>query len=669
VSIEEEAKAEAKRLMAEVNKLQARFNTQTAANKLETDKLIAEINKLQVDALKERDAGKARHVLDETRRLFEEQLAHIEDKQKNMREQINRLVLAKQKYDVAQAKPGNEAQKQQDAQVQQQLAQLIKRKKEEYLQMSKEAELIRQRAKQKSIQLAEAKPVAPVDDAGIAKAQAARTEQLASTAERAKNEAEKLIKEARRPKLGDTTEKAEEVSKLIAEISKLQSAAEQGALTEDETKQLEDRLHKVESKQREARDQINQLTQAKIKYELALTRAAQEKDQEKRRRLEDEKLQGELNDLIKSKEDEQRRLMAEVEQIRLRSEQESSMLKTQRDAARALAERQADDAKLKIEPGHPGFAKKSNPLLLGGSIAAAIMVVGGGIIFLTPLGDKLLGKKSEPATVPSAPAPSAAPPEKAPEPEPVKPAQALSPIRAYRDSLSGGEQGPIMVQLPAGEFMMGSKGHLPYPDEHPQFKVSLQSFSISKYEITFKEYQDFAKYSGRKPPDDQGWGRANRPVINVTWQDAVAYTQWLTSQTGHQYRLPSEREWEFAATAGTGMPFWWGDKLEPNRGNCGVCGSQWDGKMTAPVGSFNTNPFGLNDMLGNVMEWTVTCYHGSYEGAPAAGQIWEGGDCSKRIVRGSAFDTYQNGLRLSKRSSYSPGSRSNTLGFRVARVD
>lgn len=227
----------------------------------------------------------------------------------------------------------------------------------------------------------------------------------------------------------------------------------------------------------------------------------------------------------------------------------------------------------------------------------------------------------------------------------------------------------MMVKLPEGTFLMGAKDSSPYGDEKPQHKVSLQGFSISVYEITFNEYDKFAGATGRTLPNDGGWGRGDRPVINVSYDDAVEYAKWLTEQTGYQYRLPSEREWEYAAAAGTKSDYWWGYKVDRNRANCGVCGSQWDGQQTAPVGSFQPNSAGLYDTIGNVLEWTSTCYRSSYQGAPAFGNNWEGGDCSKRVVRSSSFRSPENSLRTTKREKHSPGSRINTLGFRVVRVD
>ena len=136
---------------------------------------------------------------------------------------------------------------------------------------------------------------------------------------------------------------------------------------------------------------------------------------------------------------------------------------------------------------------------------------------------------------------------------------------------------------------------------------------------------------------DEGWGRGDRPVINVSWDDAQAFVGWLSQETGESYRLPSEAEWEYAARAGTETRYSWGDEIGTNRANCDGCGSQWDDRQTAPVGSFPPNPFGLHDMHGNVGEWVEDCWNDSYRSAPADGIAWLSGDCDRRLSRGGSW--------------------------------
>ena len=243
------------------------------------------------------------------------------------------------------------------------------------------------------------------------------------------------------------------------------------------------------------------------------------------------------------------------------------------------------------------------------------------------------------------------------------------PGNVFRDALKGGAEGPTMVELPAGNYQMGSPGNSLNYDEVPRHAVSIPAFAISQYEVTFAEYDRFARATGRRLPYDEGWGRDDRPVVNVSWSDAQAYTRWLSKQTGKSYRLPSEAEWEYATRAGSTSNFWWQDANENRPANCFNCGSNWDGARTAPVGSFTANGFGLYDMAGNVQEWTADCYHGSYQGAPVDGSAWAQGGCDMRVVRGGAYTSPLDSLRSAKRSQYSQDARLDNLGFRVVRSD
>ena len=196
------------------------------------------------------------------------------------------------------------------------------------------------------------------------------------------------------------------------------------------------------------------------------------------------------------------------------------------------------------------------------------------------------------------------------------------------------------VLVPAGQFRRGCVSGLDcYHRERPVRTVRVGSFELSKYEVTFEEYDRFTAATGRARADDVGWGRGRRPVIYVSWEDAVAYTRWLSEQTGERYRLPSEAEWEYAARAGSVTKYSWGNEIGHNRANCDGCGSQWDKKQTAPVGSFGANRLGLHDMHGNVLEWVQDCWNGSYRGAPADGSAWVTGDCSQRVLRGGLLES------------------------------
>ena len=231
-----------------------------------------------------------------------------------------------------------------------------------------------------------------------------------------------------------------------------------------------------------------------------------------------------------------------------------------------------------------------------------------------------------------------------------------------------------MVVVPAGSFTMGSPasedGRADW--EGPQRQVRIgKPFAAGKYEVTFAEWDACVAAGGCRGhrPDDMGWGRGRRPVVNVSWDDAQAYVGWLSRRTGQEYRLLSESEWEYAARAGTRARYHWGDSVGRNRANCGGCGSRWDYERTAPAASFPANGFGLHDMHGNVGEWVEDCWHDSYAGAPSDGSAWTtSGMFSWRVYRGGAWNFIPGYLRAAGRGASDTGSRDDSLGFRVART-
>jgi formylglycine-generating enzyme required for sulfatase activity len=237
---------------------------------------------------------------------------------------------------------------------------------------------------------------------------------------------------------------------------------------------------------------------------------------------------------------------------------------------------------------------------------------------------------------------------------------------------------PKMVTIEPGEFRMGDLSGGGMEDELPVHTVTIsQRFAIGKYEVTFEEYDRFAKATGWPLPDDEGWGRGKRPVINVSWDDAAAYAEWLSEETGHHYRLPSEAEWEYATRAGTETKYWWGDEKKPGMAVCLDCVSDWEGKATGirtvrvDDPAFDPNKFGLYHTAGNVYEWVQDCWPGSYEGKalPDDGSAWEGADssdCGRRVVRGGTWFFIPGDIRSAGRSWNRTGNRDSLLGFRLA---
>jgi len=242
---------------------------------------------------------------------------------------------------------------------------------------------------------------------------------------------------------------------------------------------------------------------------------------------------------------------------------------------------------------------------------------------------------------------------------------------------------PEMVVIPAGGIRIGSSAadakrdeiaEEDAPREGPQHHVTIaQAFALGRTPATFAEWDSCVLDGGcgGYRPVDLGWGRGDRPVVNVSWEDAQAYVAWLNRKVSGResgpYRLPSEAEWEYAARAGSSTARWWGDDIGSGRANCDGCGSRWDGKQSAPVGSFPPNPFRLFDMLGNVWQWTDDCWNENYEGAPEDGRSWQTGQCQARVIRGHSYASSVSFVRSASRSRDNTGSRYLLTGFRVAR--
>jgi len=245
-----------------------------------------------------------------------------------------------------------------------------------------------------------------------------------------------------------------------------------------------------------------------------------------------------------------------------------------------------------------------------------------------------------------------------------------------------------MVFVHGGTFQMGSDDGS--SNEKPIHPVTVSDFYISKYEVTFEEYDAFCDTTNRDKPDDKGWGRGDRPVINVSWNDAVAYCKWLSNETGKNYRLPTEAEWEYAANGG----------VETNGRAYQYAGSNniddvawyWDnsGSKTHPVGTKLPNSLGIYDMSGNVWEWCEDWYK-SYPNSShefdytGSGNVWEWCEDwyksypnsshefdytgSRRVVRGGSWSYNASSCRVADRNFSTPSGSSYNLGFRVCQED
>ena len=226
-----------------------------------------------------------------------------------------------------------------------------------------------------------------------------------------------------------------------------------------------------------------------------------------------------------------------------------------------------------------------------------------------------------------------------------------------------------MVWIPAGRFRMGDLQGGGDSNEKPVHRVWVDKFAMGRYEVTFAEYDHFAQATGRQKPNDQGWGRGNRPVINVSWNDATAYAAWLSQQTGQKYRLPTEAEWEYAARAGTETKFWWGNQIDYNKANCS--NNSWGDRFeyTAPVGSFQANPFGLYDTIGNVWELTCSEYENRYNGKEKTCLSKNRAKSdSLFVLRGGSWYLGTGWARAANRIRGSRTERDRNVGFRLARI-
>jgi formylglycine-generating enzyme required for sulfatase activity len=275
-------------------------------------------------------------------------------------------------------------------------------------------------------------------------------------------------------------------------------------------------------------------------------------------------------------------------------------------------------------------------------------------------------------------------------------------------------QAPPLVVLPTGHFMMGSpdgeRGH--DTNEAPAHEVQIdKGIGMGRSAVTIGQFRDFVRSSGYVPQsqslgggsvyDEQSgglrdeasatWqddyagkpGQERLPVINVSWNDAKAYADWLSQRTGKKYRLASEAEFEYALRAGTSTRYWWGDdnptsRVENLTGGNDRSGSgrRWSNAFNgykdsywgpAPVMSFTPNPFGLYDMGGNVSEWVGDCWHDNYIRAPRTAEAWVNPGCSRRVIRGGSWGSAPDMVRSAYRQGADADLRSARVGFRVVR--
>jgi formylglycine-generating enzyme required for sulfatase activity len=242
---------------------------------------------------------------------------------------------------------------------------------------------------------------------------------------------------------------------------------------------------------------------------------------------------------------------------------------------------------------------------------------------------------------------------------PPPPAATPAPsAKEFRDC----EQCPAMVKLPGGQFEMGSMADA---SERPPHRVQVAGFALGAYEVTQREWKACVA-AGACSDKPRVAGNDRLPMMNLSWDDATKYVQWLRSLTGKPYRLPSEAEWEYAARAGATTSYPWGKEIGVARANCSGCGGTYDPKLPAAVGSFPPNAWGLYDMQGGVAEWTEDCWHKNYESAPTNGSAWQSPRCSDHVLRGGSWKNPPTELTASSRNFYDGSVRYVANGLRVA---
>jgi len=241
---------------------------------------------------------------------------------------------------------------------------------------------------------------------------------------------------------------------------------------------------------------------------------------------------------------------------------------------------------------------------------------------------------------------------------------------------------PEMVSLPSGTASLGAGDNEAdaRPNEKPQRPVTFADmFAIGVKEVSFAEYDACVSAGGCSGrPSDNSWGRGNRPVINVSWEDAQKYASWLSSKTGKSYALPTEAQWEYAARAGDSNPLIGGSAAALcafANGASQESGLKWSNSActdpavdrTLPAGMLSANKFGVKDMIGNVAEWTQDCNTLNLRDAPTDGSADARGSCNQRVVRGGSWFSGPADLRYAARLMQRRGDSNDFTGFRVIR--
>ena len=245
-------------------------------------------------------------------------------------------------------------------------------------------------------------------------------------------------------------------------------------------------------------------------------------------------------------------------------------------------------------------------------------------------------------------------------------AKAVTRTQGNGNSFQDCPECPVLVRIPAGNFMMGSSGD---PSARPAHRVTVgRPFALGKYEVSVAEWRACVQGGGCASMPDMQEPTDMSPVHNVHWLEAVAYVEWLEKRTGHHYRLPSEAEWEYAARAGTNERYWWGDRMDGTKVACKDCGSALFERLRPPsVNAQSANAFGLSGMSGGVAEWVADCWFKDYAAAPIDGSAHVLPNCRQHVLRGGSWRDQPEDLAVTTRNFYDNDVRYPANGLRVAR--
>ena len=224
-----------------------------------------------------------------------------------------------------------------------------------------------------------------------------------------------------------------------------------------------------------------------------------------------------------------------------------------------------------------------------------------------------------------------------------------------------------LVKVPAGLFIMGNASAHTSSDALPLHTVNIAQFTIAEHELTFAQWQLCHQAGACINPSDNGWGKGERPIIHISWDDVQVYLQWLNNETGRAFRLPSEAEWEYAARAGSKTQYAWGDDIECSQARFSYKSEKCvNTNATDAVKSYMANTWGLFDVHGNVWEMTADCWNDSYAGAPKEGIAWKKGDCKRKVMRGGSWKDPGEDITVANRNWLANDFRSHNIGLRLA---